>query len=167
MEMFYFLHSLPNDLRKDYYSAIITNGEVDDAKWEEIARFLKDSFKKRSNIDEDLKQVFKYVDDFERKEIMNISKENPDIYNKLNSKIFTFEEIINVNKDKLATILNKFSLEEVFKAMLGTSPTVRDYIIEVLDINNIGEQFKGLGSVPITEITKIHSRIINEVNNMK
>lgn len=79
--------------------------------------------------------------------------------------ITTIEEINKIEKSRLKKILEKtLDPAAIVKAAKGVSPEIHKYLEEVFpDVDFMNEHHK-IGAVPLQELEKLHSLIINAVN---
>jgi len=84
---------------------------------------------------------------------------------KVNKKIVCFEDIINLDALKLKAILSKVSSSDIVKASMAASPMVNEILRNTFKEIDFVKERNAIGSVRITEVEEIHSRIVDIINN--
>lgn len=157
---------LPDKFKMQYYEAIIKNGQIDNTLFGEIIAYFEETYKKTVDTEKLLMDILKKVDSDEKSELFQLIKENNrELYNKISSNIFDFEEIITLDRIVAKEVLEQFNAQVIVKASMGASPMVNEYLQSLLsDIDFVNER-NAIGSIPINEIMNIHDEIIEAINN--
>lgn len=163
MKLYNFIQSLPKDIQLEYYKQMITSNKIDNDLWNKVINYLTKNFKENIDVSSELSDILGAVDETERNQIIELSKNNTSLYNKINSTLYTFEELINLDEGALKKALSEFSEKEVLIAVKGTSPDVREYVLKAVSL----DKDLDLGSVSIDEITEIQKKILNVINNLR
>lgn len=165
MKLFSFTSLLSKELQMKYYESIIRDGFISDDLWNDIDNYIKSTFKKVDNLEDEIKDVLKNLDSDNRKVLYEIIRSNNNsLYQSISSKLLNFEDIVHVDLKLLKTVLNKYSTEDVFKASMAASPKVKDIILSLIeerDSTNINK-----ASVPISEIIEIQDKMIQDINDI-
>ncbi|WP_313134687.1 FliG C-terminal domain-containing protein [Anaerocolumna sp.] len=165
MKLFSFTSLLPEELQMKYYESIIQNGFINDDLWSDIDSYIKSAYKKVDNREEEIGDILKNLDSDNREVLLEIIKSNNNsLFQKLSSKLLSFEDIANVDSKLLKLVLDNYSREDVFKALKAASPKVKDIILSLVeegDSTKVNNE-----SVPISEIVEIQDRIIQDINNI-
>jgi len=157
---------LSEELRIKYYEEIIKNGQVTEELWKEISYYLEKRYKELFNVEEQIIELLRNLEDVEKSRLMMIIQKN-DIYlfNKISTKLFSFDDIISIDRERGKRVLRSLDMDTICKSILGASPRAIEYIQNIFpDINFIEERRK-LGNVQIDEILQAQDKIIGEINN--
>lgn len=80
------------------------------------------------------------------------------------NKIVCFEDIFNLDTLTLKKILSNVSSIDIVKASMAASPKVNELLrISFKEIDFVKER-NAIGSVRITEVEEIHSKIVDIIN---
>ncbi len=166
MNLTFFVSLLSEELRTKYYEEIIRNGQVTEELWKEISYYLEKTYKEILSVEEQIIELLKNLEDVEKSRLMMTIQEN-DIYlfNKISTKLFSFEDIISINRERVKTVLCKLDMNTLCKATLGSSPRVIYYIQNIFPDIDFVEVRRKLGSVQLDEILQAQDKIIMEINN--
>jgi len=83
----------------------------------------------------------------------------------IHEQIACFEEIINLEFSMLKTVLTKINKIEIVKASMGASPEINKLLRNLFNDIDFNKERVIIGSVKITEIEEIHSRIVEMINS--
>ncbi len=97
--------------------------------------------------------------------MMTIQENDIYLFNKISTKLFSFEDIISINRERVKTVLCKLDMNTLCKATLGSSPRVIYYIQNIFPDIDFVEVRRKLGSVQLDEILQAQDKIIMEINN--
>jgi len=165
MKLFSFTSLLSEELRMKYYESIIQDGFINDDLWSDIDNYIKSTYKKVDNREDEIEDILKNLDGDNRKVLLEIIKSNNNyLFQKLSSKLLSFEDIVNIDSKLLKLVLDKYSREDVVKASMAASPKVKDIILSLVEEGDSTEINNE--SVPISEIVEIQDRIIQDINNI-
>lgn len=81
------------------------------------------------------------------------------------NKINNFEEIIDVDSEKLKSILTSFSISDIVKASMGASPSVNELLRNLFGNIDFKKEKTAIGSIKIAEIEDIHNYIVGKINS--
>jgi len=165
-ELTFFVSLLSVELRTKYYEEIIRNGQVTEELWKEISYYLEKTYKELLSVEEQIIELLRNLEDVEKSRLMMTIQEN-DIYlfNKISMKLFSFEDIISIDRERVKTVLCKLDMDTLCKAILGASPRVIYYIQNIFPDIDFVEARRKLGSVQLDEILQAQDKIIMEINN--
>jgi len=96
---------------------------------------------------------------------MTIQENDIYLFNKISMKLFSFEDIISIDRERVKTVLCKLDMDTLCKAILGASPRVIYYIQNIFPDIDFVEARRKLGSVQLDEILQAQDKIIMEINN--
>lgn len=166
MNLTFFVSLLSEELRTKYYEEIIKNGQVEEGFWKEVSEYLEKRYRAIFNIEEHITELLRNLEDVEKSRLMMTIQEN-DIYlfNKISTKLFSFEDIINMDKYRVKTILLTLDIDTICKAIIGASSRVIDYIQNIFPDIDFLEERKKIGNIQVDEIFRAQDKIIDEINN--
>lgn len=157
---------LPDKFKMRYYESLIKNGEVEDGLLDEIIIYILEIYKESKDSEEILIDALRKVEMSERTKLLKMIKESSsELYNKISKNIFDFEDIVNLDKDKVKYILKDFNSVTIVKASMGASPTINEYLQNMFPYVDFIKERQAIGGIPISEITCIHNKIIEAINN--
>lgn len=157
---------LPDKFKMQYYEAIIKNGQIDNALLGEIIAYFEDTYKKTIDTEKLLKDILKKGDSDEKAKLLLLIKENnKELYDKISSNIFDFEDIITLEGVTAKKLLEQFSGKVIVKASMGASPKVNEYLQSLFPNIDFANERDAIGRIPINEIINIHDEIIEAINN--
>lgn len=156
---------LPDKFKMRYYETLIKNGEVEDGLLDEIIIYILEIYKESKDSEEILIDALRKVEMSERTKLLKMIKESSsELYNKISKNIFDFEDIANLDKDKVKEILKDFNSVTIVKASMGASPKINEYLQSVFPCVDFIKERQAIGGIPISEITCIHNEIIEVIN---
>lgn len=156
---------LPDKFKMRYYETLIKNGEVEDGLLDEIIIYILEIYKESKDSEEILIDALRKVEMSERTKLLKMIKESSsELYNKISKNIFDFEDIVNLDKDKVKEILKDFNSVTIVKALMGASPKVNEYLQSMFPCVDFIKERQAIGGIPISEITCIHNEIIEVIN---
>lgn len=156
---------LPDKFKMRYYEALIKNGEVEDGLLDEIIIYILEIYKESKDSEEILIDALRKVEMSERTKLLKMIKESSsELYNKISKNIFDFEDIANLDKDKVKEILKDFNSVTIVKASMGASPKINEYLQSMFPYVDFTKERQAIGGIPISEITCIHNEIIEAIN---
>lgn len=156
---------LPDKFKMRYYESLIKNGEVEDGLLDEIIIYILEIYKESKDSEEILIDALRKVEMSERTKLLKMIKESSsELYNKISKNIFDFEDIANLDKDKVKEILKDFNSVTIVKASMGASPKINEYLQSVFPCVDFIKERQAIGGIPISEITCIHNEIIEVIN---
>jgi len=158
---------LSKNLKENYISQLAKHGTIDDKLWSKIENYIKKKYRSVSDIEEYFSNLFYCLDNDIKQDFFAIVKnENKALYKKLSKKIYSLEDITELNKQKVKKVLQNYDEKKLLKATLAVSPTTMDFINELsfLNFDIISEQ-KKIKPIKIETIQKIHKEIIDKINN--
>jgi len=82
----------------------------------------------------------------------------------IHEQIACFEEIINIESSMLKTVLTQINKTDIVKASMGASPEIKKLLRSLFNDIDFNKERANIGSVKITEIEEIHSRIVERIN---
>jgi len=80
-------------------------------------------------------------------------------------QITCFEEIVSLEPSIVKAVLAQISKAEIVKASMGASPQVNELLRSLFDNIDFNKGRADIGSIRITEIEDIHSRIVEMINS--
>jgi flagellar motor switch protein FliG len=168
MNLTFFVSLLSDELKTKYYEEIIKNGEVNEELWREISGYLGERYKKIYSVEEHIIELLRSLEDVEKSRLMmSIQKNDIYLFNKTCTQLFSFEDIINVDKDRVKIVLSNFHIDMICKAMLATSPKVVNYLQSIFSEIDYSEARKKFGNIQINEILDAQDEIMEAINNKK
>jgi len=157
---------LSEELKTKYYEEIIKNGQVKEELWKEVCEYLEKRYRSIFNVEEHITELLRNLEDVEKSRLMmTIQENNIYLFNKISTKLFSFEDIINMDKYRVKRILLTLDMDTICKAIIGASPRVIDYIQNIFPDINFLEEIKEIGSIQVDEILRVQDKIIDEINN--
>ncbi|MEW8995186.1 FliG C-terminal domain-containing protein [Clostridium sp.] len=166
MNLTFFVSLLSEELRTRYYEEIIKNGQVKEELWKEACEYLEKRYRSIFNVEEHITELLRNLEDVEKSRLMmTIQENNIYLFNKISTKLFSFEDIINMDKYRVKRILLTLDMDTICKAIIGASQRVIDYIQNIFPDINFLEERKKIGSIQVDEILRVQDKIIDEINN--
>jgi len=141
MNLIFFVSLLSNELKIEYYKEIIRNGQISEELWINL-------------------------EDVEKSRLM-MSIQESDIYlfNKVCTKLLSFEDIISIDKSRVENAISKLDMDITYKAIQGASTRVIEYIQSIFPEIDLLEERSKLGSIKIGEIIQAQDILIEEIND--
>lgn len=156
---------LPDKFKMRYYEDLIKKGEAEDGLLDEIISYILEIYKESKDSEEVLINALNKIEMKERNNLLKMIRENSlELYNKVSKNIFDFEDVVNLDKEKVKEILNDFDSITIVKASMGASPKVNEYLQSLFKSIDFAEERQVIGRIPISEITSIHNEIIETIN---
>ena len=165
MEYYFFINSLKKENREIFYKALAENRALAEDEWEEITKDIL-KFRDKADSAKEIGTLLKYLKESEAERLKKCLKATGTYERYMNKRIYSFEEIQNVDEIIVTKALKAFSLSDIVKACIGTSPANREYIQSLLQNTEIEAMIVGHRSISIAEITKCQEQIMDEINRI-
>lgn len=166
MNLTFFVSLLSNELKTEYYEEIIKYGQVSEELWTKICNYLKEGYKAIYNVEEEIVELLKNLEDVEKSRLMmSIQESNIYLFNKICTKLLSFEDIISIDKSRVENAISKLDMDITYKAIQGASPKVIKYIQSIFPDIDLLEERSKLGSIKIDEIIQAQDILIEKINN--
>lgn len=159
---------LPDKFKMRYYESLIKDGEVENGLLGEIIGYILEIYKESKDSEEVLINALSKLEMSERNKLLKMIKENSlELYDKVSKNIFEFEDIVNLDRDKVKETLNDFHSVAIVKASMGASPKVNEYLQSLFPLIDLAKERQFIGRIPISEIISVHNEIVEAINRKR
>jgi flagellar motor switch protein FliG len=98
-------------------------------------------------------------------ETLNLIKQNePDLWNNLQNKMYTFDDLINASDNSLQIIFREIDTEEISVALKAAIPQLKERVLENLSTRRkteIQNQLNSNNRIKMSDIEEAQSKILN------
>jgi flagellar motor switch protein FliG len=165
------LKHFPADYRAQIALKLATTTKTNQDAVLEIAKALKRRYEARDNHEltdaggaQSLANILNHLDkDIEDVILHNLSDQSPDIANQVKEKLYSFEDILNLDPKEMRTLLGKISNDLLSFALRGAGDEIKRHFFSNMSQNrasDIIEEMELRGKVTLREINQARSDIL-------
>ncbi len=166
------LKFFPTELRIEVIKRISDISYISPESLEKIINSLKSKFEKKSNevftqMDgiQSIVSIFNHLDrKYENELLEYLENYDKELYEKIKAKLYSFEELINLNFEELRILLSKIDTQIIAHALLGLPEEFKRTFLNALSQNKASDVIFELDvtpNLPIRKIMEARNHIMN------
>lgn len=164
MRFLHFVGCLNENNKALVYRALAEKRSLSDSEWKLIETDVV-QYKEISDAEEKINLLLNYTTDNEKERLMSTLRETDPNADCL-QRLYSFEEIGNVDDDLLRDVLKRFSPDELAAACKGTSPENKKRIMELCGDVELEASIITQEPIAIVQIEHIQREIVDRINDV-
>lgn len=157
------LNFLPDEIKLKYLESHLLNNSDD--VLDVMVDYMDNHIKICLSHEKTIKHMIDSADSIHKRKMIDaLQTYDEALYHKLKCHVYDLEDILKVSKDVAAKALKNFSRAEILMAMKMSSPSIKEFVAELLNDQHLISDTKELGPIKLRDVTEIHDKILRVIN---
>jgi DNA-binding transcriptional MerR regulator len=158
------LSFLPDEIKLKYLESHLLNNSDD--VLDVMVDYMDNHIKVCLSHEKTIKHMIDSADSVHKRKMIDaLQSYDKELYHKLKCHVYDLEDILKLSKDVVVKALDGFSRAEILMAMKASSPSLKEFISELLNDQHLVNDTEELGPIKLRDVTEVHDKILKAVNN--